>query len=81
MHFYRRKISAIFTVSYANAVSEIFLEVNNRLREAREGKLGEARKTGEHGCQSLGGSSLKLVEGRTHQPSLLLCVPEVFGCD
>ena len=32
-HFYRRKISALFTEGYANAVFEIFPEVNNRLRE------------------------------------------------
>jgi len=43
MHFYRRKISGMFTESYANVVYEIFPGVNNRLREpgtANSGKLG-----------------------------------------
>jgi hypothetical protein len=32
MHFYRRKVSALFTEGYANALFQIFPEVNNRLR-------------------------------------------------
>ena len=33
MHFYRRKISGIFTESYAKTRYGVFLEVNNRLRK------------------------------------------------
>ena len=56
MHFYRRKISVIFTESYANAVYEIFLEVNNRLREpvtVNSGKLGNPASTVAKICVDL----------------------------
>jgi hypothetical protein len=39
VHFYRRKLSAIFTEGYVNAVFEIFPEVNNRLRSERTPNL------------------------------------------
>jgi hypothetical protein len=80
MHFYHRKISGIFTESYANAVYEIFLEVNNRLRD---GKLGEARKPGEHGCRNLGGSSLNgsLVQASVRILGHAIAFYEAHGLD
>ena len=78
MHFHRRKISATFAMSYANAVYECFREVNNRLRE-----LGEAQIPGEYDCQGLGGASLKLAEGQDAPAfsSAVRPANEVLGCD
>src|SRR6266403_3613876 len=59
MHFYRRKVSAISAMSYANAVYEMFRGSQQSVTRARDSKLGEAPKPCEYGCQGLGGASLK----------------------
>jgi len=83
MHFYRRKISAIFAMSYANAVYEMLWGSQQSVTRARDSELGEAPKPGEYRCQDLGGASLKLVEGQ-EAPAFSSAVrhaKEAFGCD
>ena len=79
MHFYRRKISGIFTESYANAVYEVCLEVNNRLRGPGLGKLGNTAST----VVKIWGIFAEVVQGQDAPAfsSTVRPANEVFGCD